>query len=91
MELINALVLAGPLGFLIRDRRRSLGVWLAVWAVVMPIQTIVVVRSSDDASDPLYPVVNAAILALGIGLNVLGARLRARRDAKAEPVATHPA
>jgi peptidoglycan/LPS O-acetylase OafA/YrhL len=83
VELINALVLAGPLGYLVRDRRRSLGLWLAVWVVVLPIQTVVVARSSDDASDPLYVVFNAGFLALGIGLNLLGARVRTRRDARA--------
>jgi hypothetical protein len=83
MELINALVLAGPLGFLVRDRRRSLAAWLAVWVVVLPIQTVVLHRASEDSIDALYPVVNAGILALGIGLNVLGGRLgRARRSAQ---------
>ena len=92
MELINALVLAGPLGWLIRDRRRSLGLWLAVWAVVLPIQTVVVARSSsDDVTDPLYVVFNAGILALGIALNVAGGRLRARRDARAGTTASNPA
>ena len=89
MELINAVVLAGPLGYLMRDRRRSLGLWLVVWAVVLPIQTIVVQRASDDARDTLYVVFNAGILALGIALNIAGARLRARRDARAVAGTSH--
>ena len=63
MELINAVLIAGPLGFLIRDRRGSLGLWLGIWAVVLPIQTIVV--SNDSGLDALYWVFNAGILALG--------------------------
>ena len=77
MELINALLLAGPLGYLVRDRRVSLGVWLGIWAVVFPIQTVVVWGNGDG--DPVYFLFNALILGLGIGLNFLGAYLRRRR------------
>ncbi|MDX6647376.1 MAG: hypothetical protein QOK40_3103 [Miltoncostaeaceae bacterium] len=81
MELINALAIAAPLGFLVRDRRLSLGAWLGIWAVVFPVQTVVV--QSNDELDALYFVFNALILALGIGLNLLGAHLRRRRQARA--------
>src|SRR5437764_3438856 len=69
MELINALLAAGPLGYLVRDRRVSLGVWLGIWAVVFPIQTVVVWGNGDG--DPVYFLFNALILGLGIGLNFL--------------------
>ncbi len=88
MELINAVLIAGPLGFRIRDRRGSLGLWLGIWAVVFPIQTIVV--SNDSGLDALYWVFNAGILALGIVLNIAGSRLRARRDSRRASAAAPP-
>jgi hypothetical protein len=78
VELINAVLIAAPLGFFVRDRRLSLGAWLGIWAVVFPIQTVVV--QSNDELDPLYFVFNAVFLVLGIGLNLLGAHLRRRRS-----------
>ncbi len=78
MELIAAVLLAGPLGYFCRTRRQGLGLYLLAWAVIFPIQTIVVL--GDDPGTPIsYFVVNAIILAGGVGLNTLGARLRARR------------
>jgi hypothetical protein len=79
MELIAAVVLVGPFGYLCRSRRRALGIYLSFWAVIFPIQTLVVHSANPDDIEPLYFVLNAAILALGIGLNRLGARMRARR------------
>lgn len=79
MELIAAILIAGPLGYFVGDRRMSLGAYLGLWAVILPIQTIV----SGEGDDPLYWVFNALILAGGIGLNTLGARLRERRAAAA--------
>jgi hypothetical protein len=77
MELIAAIVLAGPLGFLVRSR--PLLAYLVAWAVIFPVQTVVV--HSENAGDInwQYFVVNAAILAGGIALNRLGTRLRRRR------------
>lgn len=80
MELILAVLAAGPIGYFIRNRRTSLVVYLAAWVVVFPIQSVVV--GIFDDFDPLYFVVNAVILALGIGLNRLGSVLRARRSSK---------
>jgi hypothetical protein len=40
MELIISIVLAGPLGYL--APKRGLLIYLVIWAVVLPIQTIVV-------------------------------------------------
>jgi hypothetical protein len=83
MELITAVVLAGPLGYAAPTRRLGLWLYLVAWAIVFPIQTLVV--HAEDASDinGMYPVVNAVILAGGIALNRLGARLRARRRSQA--------
>lgn len=77
MALILAIVGAGPIGFFAGTRRRGLGVYLVLWALVFPIQTVVVFSTSDDGSDFLYWVFNALILCLGIGLNQYGAVLGA--------------
>jgi len=82
MELIAALILAGPLGWLCRTRRQGLGAYLVAWAVIFPIQTIVVHADAPDDVNVLYFVLNAVILGAGIGLNTLGARLRDRRSAQ---------
>ena len=81
MELIAAIALAGPLGFFVRAR--PLLAYLVLWAVIFPVQTVVV--HSENAADinATYFVVNALILAGGIALNRLGARLRRRRIAQA--------
>lgn len=82
MELIAALLLAGPLGYLVRPPKRALIAYLAVWAAILPVQTVIVLSAEDTFTDTvLYWVFNALILALGIGLNRLGARRAAgRRD-----------
>lgn len=79
MELIAAVLIAGPLGYLVSSRRHALRAYLGLWAVIFPIQTVVVSSVSNDTSDPFYWGFNALILAGGIGLNSLGAHLRARR------------
>jgi hypothetical protein len=79
MELIAAVILAGPLGYLVWPRRRGLAAYLVLWAAIFPVQTIVVHAENPDDIVPMYFVVNAVILAGGIGLNALGARLRERR------------
>jgi hypothetical protein len=77
MELIAAILLAGPLGYF---ARRGLLLYLVVWAVIFPIQTVVVYSDSDPSgNDALYWVFNALILAFGVGLNRLGHRVRVRR------------
>jgi hypothetical protein len=87
MELITAVLIAGPLGYFVQTRTlvRSLAIYLALWAVIFPIQTAVVHAENPNDIEPLYFVFNALILAGGIGLNTLGARLRQRR---AEPART---
>lgn len=79
MELIAAILFAAPLGYFCRTRRLGLGLYLLVWAIVFPIQTVGVHESNPDDIEPLYFVINAVILAVGIGLNRLGARFAARR------------
>ena len=82
MELIAAILLAGPLGFLARTPGRGLVTYLVVWAVIFPVQTVVVYADSDPhGNDWQYWLVNAAILAAGIALNRLGWALRSRRTA----------
>ena len=79
MELFAAILLAGPLGYLTPDRRRGLVLYLLVWAVILPIQTVGVHNHNPDDINWQYPVVNAVILAGGIALNRLGASYQARR------------
>jgi hypothetical protein len=81
MELIAAILIAGPLGYFVqtRTRGRGIAIYLVVWAVIFPIQTAVVHAENPDDIEPLYFIFNALILAGGIGLNMLGARLRERR------------
>ena len=77
MELIAAVFIAGPVGYFVPPRNRALAIYLAVWAVVFPIQSAIV--GVFDDFDVLYFVFNALILALGIGLNRYGSVLRERR------------
>jgi hypothetical protein len=79
MELILAIVAAGPMGLLASTPNRGLVLYLAAWALVFPIQTVVVF--SDGNGEASYWLVNAAILAGGVCLNRFGARLRRRRRA----------
>jgi hypothetical protein len=81
MELIAAVLVAGPLGYFVqtRTRARGIAIYLVLWTVIFPIQTAVVHAENADDIEPMYFVVNAVILAGGIGLNMLGARLRQRR------------
>jgi hypothetical protein len=79
MELMAAILLAGPLGYLTPNRRRGLILYLLVWAIIFPIQTVGVHNHNPDDINWQYPVVNAVILAAGVGLNRLGASVRARR------------
>jgi hypothetical protein len=81
MELIAAVLIAGPLGYYVQSSKRALIAYLGVWAVIFPIQTFIV-----GADDPLYWIFNALILAGGIGLNRLGARRAEQRQSPAVAV-----
>jgi hypothetical protein len=84
MELIAAVVIAGPIGYFTATRSRALKLYLALWAVIFPIQTFVVIHESGgDDFEPLYFIFNAWILALGVGLNAYGSRLGERRTVAA--------
>ena len=87
MELIAAVLVAGPLGYFVRTRTRVRGIaiYLVLWAVIFPIQTAVVHAENADDIEPMYFFVNALILAGGIGLNTLGARLREKRRRTVSP------
>jgi hypothetical protein len=82
MELILAILGAGPIGFFTKTRKAGLVTYLVAWAVVFPIQTVVVFSESGDDNNIWYFAINAAILCAGIGLNRLGSVLRERRAAK---------
>ena len=80
MELIAAALLAFPLGFFARSRRQGLVLYLIAWAIIFPVQTVVVWSDTDPSgNDWQYFAVNAVILAAGIGLNRLGWTVARRR------------
>ncbi len=81
MELILTILGAGPAGYFTETRKRGLLIYLALWALVFPIQAVVVFSVSDDGLDTLYWVINALILCAGIGLNRLGSMLGERKRA----------
>ena len=83
MELILAVLVAGPLGFFLAKRRNALAIYLGLWAVVFPIQTVVVFSESGSDNNVFYWVLNALILCGGIALNRLGSVLAERRRAGA--------
>lgn len=85
MELILAVLVAGPVGYFTSTRRRGFITYLVLWVVVFPVQTVVV-YSMDDSGDVLYWVFNALILCAGIALNRLGSVLRERRRPSAEAI-----
>jgi len=78
VELIAAILLAGPLGYFGGPRKRGLVLYLLAWTVIFPVQTVVVF-STEGGEDFAYWVVNAVFLAVGLGLNTAGFRLRERR------------
>lgn len=87
MELILAVVGAGPIGYFTKTRKQGLVTYLVLWAIVFPIQTFVVHSENADDISVLYVVFNALILSLGLGLNRLGSVLRERRRARVADVA----
>ena len=80
MELISAILIAGPIGYFAATRRRAIALYLGWWAIVFPIQTLVVFHEDGSDNEPLYWVLNGLILCLGLGLNKLGSHLRERRE-----------
>jgi hypothetical protein len=88
MELILAILGAGPIGFFVSARRRALLVYLCLWAVVFPVQTIVVFSENGSDDNTFYWAFNTLILCLGIVLNRGGALLAERRQGKLDPART---
>jgi hypothetical protein len=78
MEIALAILGAGPIGFFTDTRKRGLRLYLLLWAIVFPVQTLVVYLMGDLEA-ALYFVTNVAILAIGIGLNLVGSMLGERR------------
>jgi hypothetical protein len=89
MELIAAVLIAGPLGYFTRHGLRN---YLIAWAIIFPVQSVVVWSTATDGSTWPYFAVNAGILAFGIGLNRFAHVLRVKRSGAGpdanEPVAT---
>src|SRR3954470_2705500 len=92
MELILAILAAGPIGFFVQSYEHGLAAYLAAWAIILPVQTVVVY--SEDDGGWLYWLFNALILAAGVGLNRLGSALGWRRRtpklAAVDPVRSCP-
>ena len=79
MVQIATLLLAGPLGYFLQSRKKGLVIWLLAVAVTLPVQTLWILSDSPDDVNVGYWVIQALTLAVGLGLNALGARLRERR------------
>ncbi len=75
MELILAILVAGPVGYLTSTRKRGLLTYLARWAIVFPVQTVVVVLDLGRRERPLLLGPQRSLLCLGVGLNRLGSVL----------------
>jgi len=82
MELIPAILVAGPAGYFTETHKRGLIIFLALWAIVFPVQTVVVHSENPDDIEVLYFVFNALILCLGVGLTRLGSVLGERKWAR---------
>lgn len=83
MNLIAMLVLSVPLGLLVRDRRTAYLVLVGVFLFIYPFQTVEVYDTNPANMTWQYPLVNLAILLVGLGLTTLGARWQRRRSAPA--------
>jgi hypothetical protein len=80
--IVALLARAGPIGYLARTRKQGLALYLLAWAVIFPLQTVIVLSDADPSgNDWQYWPVNAVILAGAIGLNRLGYMLGRRRQA----------
>jgi hypothetical protein len=52
MELILAVVAAGPIGYFTEARKRALVTYLALWAIVFPVQSVVVFSPVATVTTP---------------------------------------
>lgn len=78
MTLLTAIIGGVVCGYIFGMRRRAGIVWLAVWAVVLPIQTLLLV-DPDNRGDWSYWPVQGAILLVAMVMIWLGARARQAR------------
>lgn len=98
MNIVYTLLLAFPLGFLIRDRAAACALYLAGGAFVLAFQSVnLLVEWADGSTSAFggpfpgheqekvigYGLVNLAITAVGIGLVLLGALVARRRRSSA--------
>lgn len=95
MIAVVTVLLAFPLGFLLRNRLSAYVAYLAVFTYAFSFQNVYLLRSWVQDRDSIFPrdadqlplsylVVTAAIHAAGFGLVTLGHRLGARRRARSE-------
>jgi asparagine N-glycosylation enzyme membrane subunit Stt3 len=80
MTVFTSLVIAFAVGYLVRDRRKALGIFIAVWLIVLTVETILVAAITESLG-AVYPFVQALILAVGIVVVLVGGYVRARRRA----------
>ena len=73
--MLAALVGGLTCGVILGWQRRTIVVWLALWATVLLVQTLFVVER-DHVADWSYAPVQVAILLVGLGLIWLGATVR---------------
>jgi hypothetical protein len=78
MTLATAIIGGLAAGYVFGWSRRAVAVWLAVWAVVLVVQTRFLVDPAAVADWSYWPV-QAAILAVAMAMIRLGAGLRRRR------------
>ncbi len=78
MTLIAAVVGGLLIGYFVKDRRRAYQIWIPIWIVVLTFQTIVL-HTTEDNLDWIYPFVQLAILAIGLAAVWLGGYIRGRR------------
>ena len=77
MTLLLALFGGFVAGYLLGWSSRTVLLWLALWAVVLPLQTRFLV-AAENVADWSYLPVQGAIVALALVLIRLGAAVRAR-------------
>jgi hypothetical protein len=79
MTLITAIIGGVVCGYSFGFRRKAVVVWLIVWAVVLPFQTLLLV-GADSRGDWSYWPVQGAILLVAVAMIRIGAGVRAWRS-----------
>lgn len=96
MIAIVTVLIAFPLGLLVRDRRVAVGIYLAAYLYCFTFQSAYLVRGwvlGDDTAfrrpadySVDYLAVSLLVLAVGVGLVLLGGRVAVRRRRRATGV-----